>query len=280
MPSPQQVIDRLDEIPPLPESTLRLSELIEDPNSTPLSLAHIIEKDISLAARVLRMANSAFYGVAGGVDNLERAVCFLGFSTIQQIAVYLHSRQILDSTGARPPPALWHHAHQTARVAQFLAGELHQPMPQRFYTAGLLHDLGRVALFTLFPDRAAHWPPAGTAATRRLDAERELFGLDHQAAGAHLARRWKYPPLLTAVIAGLHPVSGQERTASLEEAPLLSVVGWADGFSHHQENTGIPGVACAPDPADGARLGLDDEHSGLLQERIRQVLNEAEPDGD
>lgn len=269
----QQVIERLDEIPPLPESTLRLAELIEDPSTTPLSLARLIEKDLSLAARVLRLANSAFYGVSGGVDSLERAVCFVGFSTIQQIAVYLQSRQILDGAGARSPAALWRHAQQVARAAQHLAASLRLPMAQRFYTAGLLHDLGRVALFVLFPERAARWNPSGQDLWRRIEAERALFGIDHQQAGVHLARRWRYPEALMAVIAGCHPVPGVAPPASPEQEALLAVVAYADGCARAAEPAGIPGTAAGPDPAWLPRLGLPAERHRDIEEQVRQNLS-------
>jgi len=265
----------------LPQSTIELGELIEDPRSTPLALARLIEKDVSLAARVLRMANSAFYGIAGGVDSLERAVCFLGFSTIHQIAVYLQSRQILDGAGARPPEALWHHAHQVARAARELAQQMRWPMVARFYAAGLLHDLGRVALFCLFPERAQRWKPSGAKRAKRLAEERAVFGLDHQTAGVRLARRWRYPVSLLAVIAGCHGEDNAAQAQENEENLLLAAVSFADGLARAQDDDkGIAGVEIAPDPAAHARLGISAEEQESLANLLRSELSTSEDNED
>ncbi|NMB74665.1 MAG: HDOD domain-containing protein [Myxococcales bacterium] len=268
-----QIIEKIDEIPPLPTSALQLVELIEDPSATPLALARLIEQDVALAARVLHLANSAFYGVAGGVDSLERAVCFLGFTTIQQIALYFHSRQILDEAGARPPAPLWHHAHRVAKASRTLAARLGLPMTGRFFTAGLLHDLGRVALFVLFPEHAGAWRPASRSPLERLVEEHALFGMDHQQAALHLAQRWRYPSPLAQVISGLHASPGTGPTVSPEEDAMRLVVAFSDGCAHATNEQEIPGVAVGPERSWLHGLGLPEDQLDALQDLVQRELS-------
>ncbi|RLB55913.1 MAG: hypothetical protein DRI34_09895 [Deltaproteobacteria bacterium] len=259
-PAAQRVLSRLDDLPPLPRNTMRLGEIIEDPASTPLQLAQVIEQDAALAARVMRLANSAYCAVSSGVDNLERAVCLLGFSTIHHIALCLQSLQILGSQGPPPPEQLMEHSLQVACASQLLAERLKLPLPQRFFAAGLLHDIGRLALYVLEPEQAHNWPERAEQEPDRLLAERQLFGIDHLEAGRLLAGKWKYPRALLGAIANHHPgLDGEGTEPAVADRQLQQVVCVADNWLRQLDRSSLPGVEFAPRTKPAVVLGLPGE---------------------
>ena len=150
-------------------------------------------------------------------------------------------------------------------------------MTQRFYTAGLLHDLGRVALFVVSPQAAAAWMRQTPPAADSLRAEKEIFGLDHQQAGVHLAARWKYPAPLHKVIAGLHPPADAGPPA--EEDPLLGVVGLADSLARAWGDHEVPGAVAEVDSRRAARLGFGNALPAKLAELIQLRLEEDPGEG-
>ncbi|RME26957.1 MAG: HDOD domain-containing protein [Deltaproteobacteria bacterium] len=251
MDASRQLLQRLEELPPLPRNTMRLGQLVEDPTSTPLQLARVIEQDASLAARIMKLANSAYFAVSGGVDTLERAVCLLGFSTIHQIALCLQSMQILGNAGAAPPESIVTHALEVATASQLLAERLAKPMPQRFFTAGLLHDIGRLALFVLEPEKGQQWQRTAPESEQRLELERETFGIDHQTAGNMLAGRWKYPEPLAVAIGNHHAPD-----CGCGHSDIVLVISVADNWIRQLVQNGVPGTEWKPraDVAQAAGL--------------------------
>lgn len=265
------LLERLDDIPPLPQSITELGKIIENPNSTPLHLARVVERDTALAARVMRLVNSAFYAVSGGVETLERAVCLLGYSTIHQLALCLQSLQILGELGSPPPRALMQHAQQTAVAAQLLAERLLVPQPSRLFVAGLLHDMGRLALFCLQPEAAGRWSELAAGSVDRLAVEVELFGIDHQRAGRLLSEKWKYPRPLQLVIAGHH---APRQLPEGEDGRLCRVVALADNWLRQAELCPLPGVEQAPRPELAGALGLPEKPDESFGETLEIRLGE------
>jgi putative nucleotidyltransferase with HDIG domain len=239
------MLQTLQQLPSLPDNCFKLQELMDDPNSTPSDMAGVIESDVGLASKVLRLANSAHCAIPGGVDSLQRAVCFLGFSTIHQIVLCMQSYQVLGSCG-NLPAVLTTHALAVASVAQRLCERAGLPMPQRAFSAGLLHDLGRVGLFVLFPDHASAYLEATSNGARHgIDLEVETFGFHHMAVGELLAKKWKYPAVLKRVIEDHHgegaPVNGREEEQARKLADVVAVAdAWSWALGHPGINAGEP----------------------------------------
>lgn len=220
-----EIVQTLDALPPLPAVALRVIQVAQDPRSSAADLAVIVSSDPGLSARVLRIANSAAYRRAQEITSVQQALVVLGFVQARNIAV---STAI---TSAFPPDSLnalfrveqfWRHSLAVALRASELAEKARGVEPPTAFTAGILHDMGRLAMF--------HADPAGLdqVVARVIRGEGDLITLeaaalqyDHAAVGARLAHRWRLPDEIESAIARHHEFG-------IEPGTLASVVAEAD----------------------------------------------------
>lgn len=206
---PSPLLAALDQIPPLPQVTMRAMALIRDPDSSRSDLSRVLAMDQGMTGVFLRMVNSAYYGLYRRITSLNEAVGYLGYETVKGVIFALSARNIL----ARPLPsylleryALWKHSLATAVGSDWIASK-HRITPRNeVYVAGLLHDVGKTALDVMLGHQA-YWQkdlkdePNQEAWTK---AEREITGYDHAEAGAFVARRWNLPDRIVEAVACHH----------------------------------------------------------------------------
>jgi putative nucleotidyltransferase with HDIG domain len=198
----------LDNLPTLPIVALRIGEVVHSKNASVHQVAEILRSDPSTSAKLLRLVNSPYFGIPGGVSDVARAIPFVGFNTLYQLVLsisVLEALRIGDS--ALDPRALWTHSLTVATAARELAQEIRFADPGACFTAGLLHDMGKIALAKLDPEKLA-----ATFATMRSEgvslevAERQHGLIPHDRIGSQLARQWKFPAALAAPIEHHHQV--------------------------------------------------------------------------
>jgi putative nucleotidyltransferase with HDIG domain len=196
----------------LPEVFMRIREVLSDPDSTVEEAAAVIGKDPSLTAKLLKLVNSAFYArtmrVSGGlppgpVDSLSRAVMLLGLNQLSTLAMGVSVLPLFKNI---PPECIdmrqfWRHSVGVGLVAKLLAARLGDPSPERFFVAGLLHDIGRLVLYKQLPEVAGTTLAKAAGEGRLLvDVERELLGFDHGQLGGMLLRKWRFPESLEQAV--------------------------------------------------------------------------------
>ncbi len=229
-PSRDRLLQALRALPPLPQAALEALAALRDERSGNDHCAELIARDQALSARTLRLANSAFYGVPGRVAAIRDAVHLLGRRTLASlVTVATVSAQFpAEAAAARPLLGFWRHALASALAARELARALRLDAETAF-TAGLLHDIGRLLLATVAPAELAQ----ADALARQRDEplhgfEVALLGHDHVAVGALVARHWQFPAEVVDAIAGHHappvPADGA--------ATLADVVHLADCVAH------------------------------------------------
>ncbi|WP_300158015.1 HDOD domain-containing protein [Solidesulfovibrio sp.] len=220
--APERILANDPVLVSLPEVFMRIREVLSDPDSTVEEAAAVIGKDPSLTAKLLKLVNSAFYArtmrVSGGlppgaVDSLSRAVMLLGLNQLSTLAMGV---SVLPLFKDIPPECIdmrqfWRHSVAVGLVAKLLASRLGDPSPERFFVAGLLHDIGRLVLYKQQPAASAA-ALARAAATGRLlvDVEREMFGFDHGKLGGMLLRKWRFPESLEQAVWRHHDPLGGE----------------------------------------------------------------------
>lgn len=227
------VMQGVHSLPSLPSVVMDLLASLDDDADLNIPvLAQLIEKDQSLSARTLRIANSSFYGMPRQVRTVADAIALLGFQTVRSIAL---AASVIGrfptgaGAGAFDFVAFWHHSIETALTARALAA-LSGRSAALAYTAGLLHDVGRLLLAYRFPDNyAAVLDHARTHACSLLQAERELLQFDHCTVGQALALHWNLPTEITVAIGQHH----DERPGRGDRLPLLVHV--ADTMAHGME---------------------------------------------
>lgn len=213
--APEQVVkimlSKIGDIATLPEVTARIISAVDDPKSTAHDLHRIIKTDPALATKILKVVNSAFYGLPGQVSDLDRAIVLLGLSAVKNIAIsasisrLFTAEKISDQFSARD---VWRHSVGVAvATRQFCQQIGKKPFVEEAFLAGLIHDLGLLIERQANPDQLAEI--IGLAGKREkpfLAVENEMLGVDHQALGAALAVKWKFPRALQAVLGYHHQI--------------------------------------------------------------------------
>jgi len=207
-PELQKLLGRISEIGSLPEVTARIVETVENPNSTARDVHDAVRNDPALATKLLKVVNSAFYGLPAQVASLERAILMLGLSAVKNLALaaslsgFVKSGAVCDRFDARD---LWRHSVAVAACARLLATRTKVVPLEEAFVAGLVHDLGLIVVHQLLaPQMRTIAEQCLTTAQSYVAAETAALGADHQQFGAALAARWKFPPLLRHAIAYHH----------------------------------------------------------------------------
>jgi putative nucleotidyltransferase with HDIG domain len=198
----QEILNNLHQLPAIPAVVQELISNFDNPELDSQQLAHKIGQDQALAARVLRVANSAFYGLPRQVGSIQEAVVVLGFSTVRSLVL---SAGMIDAFPATTPAGVdrkqhWQRSLATATYARAVAKCLRQDVEMAF-SAGLLLDIGILVLDVCDHERfAALWQDTQAGENGLIGAERAALGFDHAELGAEVARRWKFPPAIEAAI--------------------------------------------------------------------------------
>lgn len=203
----QKAISRITDIASLPEVTARIVEVVENPKSSAQDLHEIVRSDPALAAKILKVVNSAFYGLPAQVASLERAIVMLGLSAVKNIALASSLSRLFKPGVALQsftPKDLWAHSVAVGICARMLA-EVTGTMVEEAFLAGLVHDMGLLIELQAFPDKLKTVVErCEKTGANFCDLEQQTIGADHQAFGAFLAGKWKFPPGLRYAISYHH----------------------------------------------------------------------------
>ncbi|MCW8132404.1 MAG: HDOD domain-containing protein [Planctomycetota bacterium] len=182
------------QVPVCPEVFGKLQQVLNDSHSNAKDLAGVIALDPALTGEVLKAANSAYYGMSRNVRSVEDAIFRLGYREVALIATALNSKKMFAgkkwSTFNR---AMWEHAAFTATIARALGARLNQQMADVFFTAGLLHDLGKMIFQQVDADYAGRTLDGAVHGIELCAQETAAFGVSHSALGAELLASWDVP---------------------------------------------------------------------------------------
>ena len=271
------VLARLDDLPTLPFVALRVGELVNDPRAGARDIAKVMRDDPSLPARVLKLVNSSYYAIPGGVADVTRAISFVGFNTLYQLVLSVSVLRALPKPSGSTFDAagLWLHSLAVGSCAEVLARRIGHREPGACFTAGLLHDVGKIALAITAPDRFIQAvAAAGRSGEDMSAAEREAGLPPHDRVGSRLARRWKFPASLLVPIELHHdprPEARRDLAPSLQA--MVDVIIAADAICrlHHLGQSGSP----SPDKVEPeilARIGLLPTHVDELYSQLMRRL--------
>lgn len=200
----EEIVQKTTDLPTIPAAAMAVIQESESPASTASSVANHIAQDHALTARVLRLANSAYYGLSRQVDDLQEAVVVLGMRSIRNLAIvastYPWMSVALRGYGLGPK-MMWTHSFAVGVGAQLLARQSGKADDDVAFTAGLLHNLGKLAMNIWLEKRLSAMLQFAMRENLTFDqVERKLFGYDHAEVGAYLAERWNLPPRLVAAM--------------------------------------------------------------------------------
>lgn len=226
-------IREISHIATLPEITLKIIELVESPTSTAQDLHKVIANDPALCSRILKVVNSAFYGLPGQIGSINRAIVLLGLNAVKNIAIAASLAKLFRGGSLTPEFSakdLWSHSIATAAGCKMLADTMKLGLGDEAFLAGLIHDIGiiveiqydRHKLIETIGKLGAS--ETGVPTRNMLDVETEVFGANHQEFGQGLCEKWKFPRTF-ALVTGFHhrplELANDQRT-------LVTIVSVAD----------------------------------------------------
>ncbi|MEW6427665.1 MAG: HDOD domain-containing protein [Thermodesulfobacteriota bacterium] len=281
LPSKEEVMRVLakpaHELPAMPPVAVRLLRLTGSEDAGAIDLVRVVETDPAIAARVLKLINSAGFALPHAVSSLAHAVVLLGFSAIRAIAldVALFERLTAKKAGGVfDRNHFWQHCLAVASLGRAIARSVDYPDPEEAYAAGLLHDLGKIVIEACgrvrYHDFLEHLPRIG--GNQLIAAETGLIGMGHHSLGAWFAARWQFPPTITAVILG-HHLSRTPPGLTERESLLTAIIALADFLTWGQGLGSVTVPALPPlHPEIERRIPLAKLDFGeLLTEMDREV---------
>lgn len=271
----EAILKSSKQLPPFPAVVQRVLQLVEDPRSSARQVVEVIQYDQSITAHVLRICNSAFFGLRRPVHSLHEALVKIGFNELMEIILSRSSAQLVskacpgyDLEGGD----LWRHSVTCALLSQIISRRLNQkPTPTQF-TAALLHDIGKIILSEFVRDQFAAISGLIEKGGRSfIEAEKEVLGIDHAELGSKISEAWQFPKVIVLAIRYHHtPLLAPEHKEMVNliylcdlVSLLMGIGGGADGLSYHAHN----------EIMEKYRLNEKDIEQFILQfnERFKQV---------
>ncbi|MFH1278611.1 MAG: HDOD domain-containing protein [Candidatus Eisenbacteria bacterium] len=243
----KEIIAGIDDLPSLPTVVTHVLRMANDPNTNACDFESVVRNDQALASRVLKLVNSSFFGLPKRLSSISQAIVIIGFKTLRSIILAASTTHILDGQLGRygiEPGGLWRHSVGAAALARFFALRLGlgAEKAEELFVAGLLHDMGKIAL-------APHLEKIdgnlrGRTAEKEGDlvaAEEDLVGISHAAAGAIMAEKWNLATNLVDWIRRHHdPIEdgeGKERLVLrlADDGCNRRGLGLSDDFPHRAD---------------------------------------------
>ena len=274
-------IREISHIATLPEITVKIIELVEDPSSTAQDLHNVISNDPALCSRILKVVNSSFYGLPGQIGSINRAIVLLGLNAVKNIAISASLAKLFRGGELCPNFAardLWQHSIITATAAKLVADELSMGIPDEAFLSGLIHDIGvmvemqynREKLVTVIGQLGVGSDGAPTK--RMLEVESEVFGANHQQFGTALCGKWKFPAVF-AQVCGYHHKPTDLPAGSRVLPAMVHVADHLAGA--YPKGYRLDLTTLEPDPAALEEIKLSPTKMPVLQEKLVKSLAEA-----
>lgn len=272
--SVDELIGQVQDLPSLPNVVAAIYQMADDPAVNAQKMSVVIARDQGFAARLLRMANSAYYGLSRQIGVVEEAVVVLGIQAIKNLALLAGTYPLLQRSVngySRNSNGLWSHSLATALIAQAGGRMLDMQIKNEAFTAGLLHDIGKLVISTHLSGWMGDLQEMVECKGMTVhQAERQLFGFTHETVGAAIVERWNLPTKIVQMIRFHHQASEcNDQACALIE------------FADYSANT--LGYAMDPElqieplsPQALSLLGLSENDVASFQEKVEQVLQNAQ----
>ena len=226
----EAIIARTGDLPAMPAIAVKVMEMVGDPSTSANDLQEIISHDQALTSKVLKIANSAMFGVSRDISTLSHAIMILGFSSIRSIVLATSTKSVYMKTGGASgfsTKLLWDHSLSTALISRAIGNKITSVNNEEVFIAGLLHDIGKTVMNMNF---SSEYEGVITQVYNDKipfrEVEEKLMGFDHTQVGALVLRKWNISQSLEEAVLHHHSPKAakinQELTAVVSMANILS----------------------------------------------------------
>ncbi|MEJ2158785.1 MAG: HDOD domain-containing protein [Desulfobacteraceae bacterium] len=193
----KKILKRIKDLPPMPKVLFKARQVMDDPKSGFKEIAKIIETDQAIAAKVLKVANSAYYGLSGMVNSIHQATVVLGYETLEQVITMVSSSSLLGKQlkgYSLNAGVLWRHSLAVALASRIIAKKRAPSLEGDAFSVGLIHDAGKLALDGNLQQKKKEVRDfLENKQMSFLKAERHILGFDHTEIAHDLCQKWKLP---------------------------------------------------------------------------------------
>lgn len=234
----QHRVSQLDDLPPLPRALQRLIEIIQDEIASARELESLVKYDQGLSARLLRIANSAYYGLRSEVTTLSRAIMTIGYFKVRSLclsALLIEFFSNSRSLSSALKESFWKHSFATGRIASEIAKKRSWVNEEQAYILGLLHDLGRIVMAIHFNSHYQIIRNLAESRTIPMWCAEIQCGLTHTQIGKWVAVKWAFPEIFQMVMEFHHAPQ-----LSDSFGPEVKLIHLADLLSHSEESDELP----------------------------------------
>lgn len=268
-----KIMAAVDGIPSIPGSAVKLIALLENPDTSAQAIEEVLRMDPGMTANVLRLTNSAYFGLSSQVGSVKRAVMLLGMNKIKQLVMASCVGSVMNGSVPGydlPSGELWRHSIAVSVAAEGLSRELKLGGAEDIFTAALLHDVGKMILGRFVQeDMAAIEAAAGDDVSFEV-AEKEVLGTDHAEIGSRILSRWGLPGDLVHAVRWHHDPDGDGRSnRTTDIVHVANVLCLMMGIG-----VGREGLQYAPSPEVTHRLGLKSAHLERVASQTLQWVAE------
>lgn len=239
------ILESINRLPPFPVVIQKTIQLIDDPTSSAQDVVDVIQYDQSITASVLKVCNSAYFGLRRTIHSLKEALVMIGFNQLLEIILGQESLHLLYASYQGydlGEGELWRHSVSAALLSKIISQRLNRGVTPTHFTAALLHDIGKVAMNKFVKDYFVEIEKlVENQRLSFLEAEREILGIDHAELGGRITEQWNFPKSIVSAIRYHHtPFLAPEDHEIVQlvylsdlVAILTGIGGGADGLSYH-----------------------------------------------
>ncbi len=275
----ERILNTVNDLPPMPQTIFKAREIMSDPDSSFTELANVLELDQALATKVLKMSNSAYYGLVGKVSSIQHASVVLGFKTLGELITMASSSEVLgdmlEGYGLAAGD-LWQHSLAVGFGSKVIAEKKNAGLANDAFATGLIHDIGKLVLDPYILEMKGYFDALlQDGGTSFLSAENEILGFDHSEIASELCSTWNIPEDLA------HAIRYHHKPSESDDDDLTYIIHVADSIAMMSGlGVGDDGLQYSMDNSAVERIGLkDDDLSGIICEVVESVgkLSETAP---
>jgi HD-like signal output (HDOD) protein len=264
----KKILRHMKDLPPIPQTILKAREIMTNPDSDFKELANLFETDQAIAAKILKLSNSPYYGYSGKITSIQRASVILGHKTLIELLTVIGTAGLLGNKLAGywlDSGALWKHSLAVAFGSRIIASKIDPALSNDAFTSGLIHDVGKLILDQHIKERWELFEKfMGDGEHTFLDAEKKILDLDHAEVASEVCRNWNIPEPLTVAIRYHHHPSQSDSSELAYIVHVADAIAMMTGLG-----LGIDGTLYQMDDTAMAFLNLREEN---LNEIMGEVL--------
>ncbi len=269
----REIVSKIQTLPSISGVAPKILALLDDSNSTAEDVQKVLRLDPGLTANILKLTNSAYFGLPNKVGSVRQAVVLLGWRRLVKIVLATCVNAVMDKPIPGydlPPGELWRHSVAVSVTAEGLMRELNLEVDDEVFTAALLHDLGKLVMGEFVAEELEHIRSTAEKGIPFQMAEREILGTDHAEIGEMLLENWSFPSRLVEAARWHHePDSAENPGTLIDIVHVANVLCLMLGIG-----AGIEGLHYQPSSGATERLGLKPRQLEVVASQTLQWANE------